>query len=254
MNRTCSLNNGKFNMPSLISLYKSKIQTILTVNISEPSYTNTIDPANTCPINNIYNPDYNRLACIKTIKRSIKMLRGNTTATRPLIVGFYSQELQRDLGPLRELVAYCQETLTDRTIIYVLASGSLITSEKALRFLDRKGFYLIFELNISKVIDQTNYEIADDGDYNLYSLMKNLLEIKINHWNLFSKLTINLLFNPEQDILKFKDLFDNNPILSKNRIIYTMVDDNYVSGDAKRCLDKLKYCLLHDNLTPISRG
>ncbi|MFY9213963.1 MAG: hypothetical protein WAO45_04525 [Tissierellaceae bacterium] len=144
--------------------------------------------------------------------------------------------------------------MTDRTIIYVLASGSLITSEEALRFLDREGFYLILELNISKVIDQTYYEIADDGDYKLYSLMKNLLEIKINHWNLFSKLTINLLFNPEQDILKFKDLFDNNPILSKNRIIYTMVDDNYVSGDAKRCLDKLKYCLLHDNLTPISRG
>lgn len=203
----------------MLSIYLSKDINILTVQINQDY---NADSANIDTSEKIW--EYKK-ENLDLIKRSMIMLKENSSKEDLLLIDFHGDEQLMDFDIMEEAVEFCKENLGHRKIGYTMTTNSFIYSDAILDYLKEEDFLLILSLDVSQKIDLNDINSICYVNCYMDKIAEYASFIQREYWELSNRLIINLIVSTKEDFKIYKDKFKKYGVLNKVKLITTLADN-----------------------------
>lgn len=164
------------------------------------------------------------LAC-----RAIDFFINHSIDTEICDIGFYGGEPLLEFNLIKKLVEYVELKYPDKRITYSLTTnGTLLDINKASFFSKKENFYITVSMDGTKEVHDRSRKYAADGKGTFEDIVNNLRVIKENLPVFYSKLSINMVLDPNVDFFKINNLVTNE-LMKELPVNISIIDDFYSS-------------------------
>ena len=210
----------------LLPLYLARKMNILTIQLTQNCNLRCSYCAYTSN-NGTNRLHQNKKVDLNIAKKAILMLRDNSIDSNKLSIGFYGGEPLLEFDLIKEIVRFCKKELIGREVNYTITTNSTLLSDEILEFFERENFQIVLSLDGPKKINDKNRKFLQGNDSVYDKVIKNIKKIEKEYKKLFKNLTINMVIDPTQNFNDYQELFIQNPLLNKVKIMATLVDNDY---------------------------
>ena len=139
---------------------------------------------------------------LEIAKRAILFYRDHAIDSNMYNVGFYGGEPLLQWENLKELVLFAEKELSGKYLTFsITTNASLLTEEKA-AFLEEHRIGILVSLDGVKTVNDAN-RIKQDGGGTTDIVLRNIRMVKEKHPELYSKMHISSVIDPEIEVSAF---------------------------------------------------
>lgn len=143
---------------------------------------------------------------VTTIHKAIDFLETHSRENKRVSISFYGGESLLEFAKIKEAVAYAEETLSDRTVEFGIASNGILLNKTVACFLnDHPNVQIQVTLNGEQ---HDAFRKTDSGDGSLQIILKNIEQIREFYPQVWEK-QVHFIANiiSYRDILPLKDFY-----------------------------------------------
>lgn len=148
-------------------------------------------------------------------KKAIDFVIERNKYCRKLTVAFYGGEPLLEYPLIKRCVEYVNERVRGKEIKYTITTNASCITEEMVRFFIENDFSLMLSIDGSKESHDKNRRFASDGSGTFDHVMKKLQMIYDMSPEFFSSMSINSVWDQENDLEKQSKYLTTHPLLSK---------------------------------------
>lgn len=162
-------------------------------------------------------------------KKGIDFLFEHSMDTNSVDIGFYGGEPLLKFDMIKKLVHYAYEQGEGKEITFNMTTNGTIITDEIINFLLDHKFNILISLDGPKPVHDKNRVFAMDGKGTFDTIISNIIYIRKNYPELYSRIAFSTVIDPETDnscsntfFLQFKEI-EGIPVMAG------MISDEYKS-------------------------
>lgn len=177
-------------------------------------------------------------------KKSIDFLLEHSIDSKLIAIGFYGGEPLLEYELIKECIYYAEEKAEGKDIIFTLTTNATLLNDNIIKFFIQHNVNLVISLDGPAKIHDTNRRFAHNGLGTFSSVMKNINQIKEEHPQYISNITINAVIDQQNDFSCTSNFFTNSEAIEDFFTSSSTIANNYITDNIKYNDDfniKIKY-------------
>lgn len=168
----------------------------------------------------------NKKMSIELAKKCIDFFHEHSINTNAPSIGFYGGEPLLEFDLIKEIIEYANEKFKGKDLHFNITTNGLFLNLNRAKFLYDNRVDIVLSLDGPKTI-QNKYRKFPNGKDGTFDIIKdNIANIKREIPDLYNRIGINSVINPEDDLDEI-DLLKNDEIFGPLMIRYSIVDYSY---------------------------
>ena len=144
----------------------------------------------------------NKYMPLEIAKRAILFYRDHAIDSNMYNVGFYGGEPLLQWDSLKELILFAEKELSGKLLTFSITTNASLLFEDRASFLEEHGVGILVSLDGVKTVNDAN-RVKRDGGGTTDTVLRNIRMVKEKHPELYSKMHISSVINPEIEVSEF---------------------------------------------------
>lgn len=167
----------------------------------------------------------NKAMTFDVAKKSIDLLAQNSHGVKEPTISFYGGEPLLNLKLIEQCVTYAKEVFWGKNIQFSMTSNGTLWTEQVIDFFVENDFQITLSLDGPEKIHD-KHRLFTNGNGSFKKIMKYLRKAILKHGEkLYSKLSINMVMDPQNDFDEISALFEDE-YLNKIHLMADVIDDD----------------------------
>lgn len=174
----------------------------------------------------------NELMDWDTAKASLDFLHDHSKDESNITIGFYGGEPLLNYNTILKCVKYAEDIFADKNRLYLITTNGSIINNDIVKMFNDYNFSVVVSLDGPQVLNDKNRRFLKNGEGTFGKVFNNINVLKASLESPSTKLEINCVIDPEEDMGKYLDFFNNNSLFNGVAVNYSLLDSSHLKYNA----------------------
>jgi uncharacterized protein len=166
---------------------------------------------------------------LDTAKKGIDFLLEHSRDRQTVNIGFYGGEPLLEKALLKECVEYAESRFAQKKLTFTITTNGTLLDDEIVEYFIAHDFSVMISLDGPREIHDRNRKMAN-GKGSFDRIMENVKRVQEKYPEFFTKISFNVVLNPENDFQCITDFFSARDVLNSEHVTMNSLADNYAKN------------------------